>query len=141
MSSLPFVGGPRRRCLHLALRTLPSRAARAKPIPGADGETRTPTGYPTAPSRQRVYQFHHVGRTGIMNPQHKRLRYGVTESLMPDRCYFGMSPAFDGVPWGAAGVAGAGVGAGPGVAGAGPSIALVTGASCITPCCMLPDLT
>src|SRR5207245_11619608 len=29
--------------------------------PGADGETRTPTAYATAPSRQRVYQFHHVG--------------------------------------------------------------------------------
>ena len=28
---------------------------------GADGETRTPTAYATAPSRQRVYQFHHVG--------------------------------------------------------------------------------
>src|SRR3989442_15838471 len=30
-------------------------------MPGADGETRTPTAYATAPSRQLVYQFHHVG--------------------------------------------------------------------------------
>src|SRR5579862_186723 len=28
---------------------------------GADGETRTPTAFATAPSRQRVYHFHHVG--------------------------------------------------------------------------------
>jgi hypothetical protein len=28
---------------------------------GADGETRTRTAFATAPSRQRVYQFHHVG--------------------------------------------------------------------------------
>ena len=29
--------------------------------PGADGESRTPTAFATAPSRRRVYQFHHVG--------------------------------------------------------------------------------
>ena len=29
---------------------------------GADGETRTLTAFATAPSRRRVYQFHHVGR-------------------------------------------------------------------------------
>lgn len=28
---------------------------------GADGRTRTVTGYPTTPSRWRVYQFHHIG--------------------------------------------------------------------------------
>ncbi len=28
---------------------------------GADGETRTRTAFATAPSRRRVYQFHHVG--------------------------------------------------------------------------------
>ena len=28
---------------------------------GADGRTRTGTAFATAPSRQRVYQFHHVG--------------------------------------------------------------------------------
>jgi hypothetical protein len=28
---------------------------------GADGETRTLTAFATAPSRRRVYQFHHVG--------------------------------------------------------------------------------
>ena len=28
---------------------------------GADGETRTRTSEETAPSRQRVYQFHHIG--------------------------------------------------------------------------------
>ena len=30
-------------------------------IIGADGETRTRTAFATAPSRRRVYQFHHVG--------------------------------------------------------------------------------
>ena len=29
---------------------------------GADGETRTLTAFATAPSRRRVYQFHHVGK-------------------------------------------------------------------------------
>ena len=29
---------------------------------GADGRTRTGTAFATAPSRQRVYQFHHVGK-------------------------------------------------------------------------------
>ncbi len=28
---------------------------------GADGRTRTGTAFATAPSRQRVYQFHHIG--------------------------------------------------------------------------------
>jgi len=31
---------------------------------GADGQTRTGTARATAPSRQRVYQFHHVGIIG-----------------------------------------------------------------------------
>jgi hypothetical protein len=30
-------------------------------IDGADGRTRTGTAYATAPSRRRVYQFHHIG--------------------------------------------------------------------------------
>jgi hypothetical protein len=30
-------------------------------IDGADGRTRTGTAFATAPSRQRVYQFHHIG--------------------------------------------------------------------------------
>src|SRR5262252_4352914 len=51
---------------------------------GADGETRTHTAYATAPSRQRVYQFHHVG---------------VLSSA-----YFGTSPAFESdLPAGSAG--------------------------------------
>lgn len=28
---------------------------------GAEGRTRTDTGFPTTPSRWRVYQFHHFG--------------------------------------------------------------------------------
>src|SRR6266571_8429873 len=52
---------------------------------GADGETRTHTANATAPSRQRVYQFHHVGF-----------------------CHFGISLGFDSVSFGgAAGSAGA----------------------------------
>ena len=38
-------------------------ANRVQKTSGADGETRTPTGFPTTPSRWRVYQFHHVGIT------------------------------------------------------------------------------
>ncbi len=36
-------------------------------IIGADGETRTRTAFATAPSRQRVYQFHHVGLVKLPN--------------------------------------------------------------------------
>ncbi len=32
---------------------------------GADGRTRTGTAYATAPSRRRVYQFHHIGNESI----------------------------------------------------------------------------
>src|SRR6266516_576672 len=35
------------------------------PLSGADGETRTLTAFATAPSRRRVYQFHHVGVMGL----------------------------------------------------------------------------
>src|SRR3954451_16256991 len=39
-------------------------------ISGADGETRTRTGFPTTPSRWRVYQFHHIGNftTSAISP-------------------------------------------------------------------------
>ncbi len=30
---------------------------------GADGRSRTGTGFPTTPSRWRVYQFHHIGKS------------------------------------------------------------------------------
>ena len=46
----------------LAVRSWPSSGLLA--CFGADGETRTPTAFATAPSRRRVYQFHHVGMTG-----------------------------------------------------------------------------
>jgi hypothetical protein len=35
---------------------------------GAEGGTRTPTGFPTTPSRWRVCQFHHFGMGGILSP-------------------------------------------------------------------------
>lgn len=35
------------------------------PNNGAEGRTRTGTAYATAPSRQRVYQFHHFGFISI----------------------------------------------------------------------------
>ena len=38
---------------------------------GADGRSRTGTAFATAPSRQRVYQFHHIG----MLTQYSSLRY------------------------------------------------------------------
>ena len=34
---------------------------------GADGRSRTGTAFATAPSRQRVYQFHHIGVTVILS--------------------------------------------------------------------------
>jgi hypothetical protein len=37
-----------------------------KNIDGADGRTRTGTAFATAPSRQRVYQFHHIGAAKIL---------------------------------------------------------------------------
>src|SRR5437763_12793697 len=54
-------------------------------IIGADGETRTPTAYATAPSRQRVYQFHHVGSC---QPK-------AAPSLCSRLAHFGTSPGFD----------------------------------------------
>ena len=38
---------------------------------GADGRSRTGTACATAPSRQRVYQFHHIGLNfqDLTNPQ------------------------------------------------------------------------
>ena len=38
----------------------------ANTIVGADGRTRTGTPEGTAPSRQRVYQFHHIGMLPIL---------------------------------------------------------------------------
>src|SRR5437879_13787066 len=78
---------------------------------GADGETRTHTANATAPSRQRVYQFHHVGF-----------------------CHFGISLGFDSVSFGgAAGSAGA--------EPCGTSVPLLSlagaGAVCGTPCFMM----
>ena len=35
---------------------------------GAEGRTRTGTAYATAPSRRRVYQFHHFGKTYYDEP-------------------------------------------------------------------------
>src|SRR5258708_27838333 len=45
------------------------------PLYGTDGETRTLTAFATAPSRRRVYQFHHVGMVGFdASPRPKRAR-------------------------------------------------------------------
>src|SRR6476646_6814282 len=76
-----------------ALSCWPTALAAVAAIPGADGETRTPTAFATAPSRQRVYQFHHVGCS------------------CP--CHFGTSPDF-GAPAGALVPPGAGAPAGCG---------------------------
>src|SRR5207249_6920018 len=76
---------------------------------GADGETRTHTANATAPSRQRVYQFHHVGF-----------------------CHFGISLGFESVSFGGAvGV----VGAAPcGTSDALVSLAAGAGTVSVTPC-------
>src|SRR5262245_3135272 len=99
---------------HLALRR-PLTARSASYATGAHGETRTPTGYPTAPSRQRVYQFHHVG--AFHN-------------------YFGTSPDFE--PAGAlSGAAFAGSAAGAAPRAGGTSFAFGAIFSTI-PCCITP---
>ena len=46
----------------LQRRTQPDR------VVGADGRTRTGTACATAPSRQRVYQFHHIGLMRFASP-------------------------------------------------------------------------
>src|SRR5258706_1928023 len=61
------------------------------PLFGADGETRTLTAFATAPSRRRVYQFHHVGVIGLeASPRRKRARPQSVRFY-----YFGTSFAFD----------------------------------------------
>src|SRR5882762_1814765 len=61
------------------------------PLSGADGETRTLTAFATAPSRRRVYQFHHVGVIGLeASPCRKRARPQSARFY-----YFGTSFAFD----------------------------------------------
>src|SRR6266516_3224882 len=60
------------------------------PMSGADGETRTLTAFATAPSRRRVYQFHHVGVMGL-----KRRRVRSEPVLNARFYYFGTSFAFD----------------------------------------------
>ena len=49
-------------CLCPAIGTNKKAAQRAACFVGADGRTRTGTALATAPSRQRVYQFHHIGK-------------------------------------------------------------------------------
>src|SRR5262252_8660953 len=57
------------------------------PLFGADGETRTLTAFATAPSRRRVYQFHHVGMSGLTGRR--------SEPQAARFYYFGTSFAFD----------------------------------------------
>src|SRR4029077_9331298 len=83
-------------CLELPI-CVPPLPVFLLPIHGADGETRTPTAFATAPSRQRVYQFHHVG---------------VAEH------HFGTSPFLSAPPAGAGLAAAAGCGTEPAAAGA-----------------------
>src|SRR2546426_11028944 len=86
----PSIRGLRHGATRLPPAARPASGAGCAPCgSGADGETRTPTANATAPSRQRVYQFHHVG--------------------FSDWCYFGTSPGFDSPPF--AGAAGAVAGA------------------------------
>ena len=63
------------RTLSLAFRTFIFRI-------GAEGGTRTPTGYPTRPSNVRVYQFRHFGlfRKVVKDGRHARL---ATSSSVP----------------------------------------------------------
>src|SRR5438046_1537060 len=46
---------------------------------GADGETRTHTGFPTTPSRWRVYQFHHIGNACFeLRPARQAGYFGIS---------------------------------------------------------------
>ena len=62
---------------------------------GADGETRTLTAFATAPSRRRVYQFHHVGMNRL-ETQPCRLRDSLPRpNLTILYYYFGTSFALE----------------------------------------------
>ena len=61
---------------------------------GADGETRTLTAFATAPSRRRVYQFHHVGMNGLKT-RPCRLSDPLPRPKRAPLYYFGTSFAFD----------------------------------------------
>jgi hypothetical protein len=55
---------------------------------GAEGGTRTPTGFPTTPSRWRVCQFHHFGtetqvRSGG-SPRCKKANHSGTLTSLPE---------------------------------------------------------
>src|ERR1041384_5807638 len=78
---------------------------------GAVEETRTLTPFGTAPSRRRVYQFHH---DGDLRPLRKIKRY------------FGISPGFCGDSPAGAGAEGAGVAGTLTLGAAGASIDCVT---------------
>ena len=54
---------------------------------GADGRTRTGTACATAPSRQRVYQFHHVGYSGLVAPGHPVVDSGILPSALRANAY------------------------------------------------------
>lgn len=54
-------------------------------INGADGRTRTDTAFATTPSRWRVYQFHHIGKTFM--PSNAPRTSDIT-SLEPALRYF-----------------------------------------------------
>src|SRR6476620_11629279 len=78
-------------------------------LSGADGETRTLTAFATAPSRRRVYQFHHVGVS--RKRTRTAIRWGSPLHACA-LCYFGTSCALP--P--STGATGAGTGAAcPGV--------------------------
>ena len=105
---------------------------------GADGETRTLTAFATAPSRRRVYQFHHVGvknpvrgEAGGVRRNFKCARTRLTPPSSHLTPHLGMSFVLE-----SASPAGlSGVGTGTSVAGATgtPAGACVAGCVAITP--------
>ena len=70
---------PRASCRGRVCPAVPSPCHRS----GADGETRTRTAFATAPSRRRVYQFHHVGMTA---EPHRHSRRSPVQSSRVDCC-------------------------------------------------------
>ena len=99
------------------------------PATGADGETRTLTAFATAPSRRRVYQFHHVGNPCAEIRAGKRELSDFPLVRAPFlRIYFGISLVFESAS--AAGLSG--VGAGTLVTGA-VAGAVDAGGAAITP--------
>ena len=108
---------------------------------GVDGETRTLTAFATAPSRRRVYQFHHVDIT-FSKPEDQVLCTVFTGlQRLFGYTYFGTLPVCDPLP-GTVGTTGTGTAdAGSCAGGAGICDGNDCDGVCSTGCVMTPRLS